>query len=105
VAGITVVGTLGTTVLTLLWSARREDWRWRRERQDRHEQDRAAQYAKLVAALHAWYTALTSVRAGQRPGGDPLLGLAVPVLAQRVGERDGEGDRPFAAGCLGFGED
>jgi hypothetical protein len=66
VAGITVAGTLGATVLTLLWSARREDRRWRRERQDRHEQDRAEQYAKLVVALHAWYTALTSARAGRR---------------------------------------
>ena len=54
VAGITVAGTLGATVLTLLWSARREDRRWQRERQDRHEQDRAEEYARLVAALHAW---------------------------------------------------
>jgi hypothetical protein len=65
VAGITVVGTLGATVLTLLWSARREDRRWLRERQDRYEQDRAEEYAKLVAALHAWYTALISARAGR----------------------------------------
>lgn len=72
VAGITVVGTLGTTVLTLLWSARREARRWQRERQDRHEQDRAAEYAKLVAALHARYTALTSARAGRLNAG--LLG-------------------------------
>ncbi len=64
VAGITVAGTLGTTVLALQWSARREDRRWQRERRDRHEQDRAEEYAKLVAALHAWYTALTSARAG-----------------------------------------
>jgi hypothetical protein len=69
VAGITVAGTLGATVLTLLWSARREDRRWQRERQDRHEQDRAAEYAKLVAALHAWYTALTSARAGRLNAG------------------------------------
>src|SRR5712671_690109 len=69
VAGITVVGTLGATVLTLLWSARREDRRWQRERQDRHEQNRAAEYAKLVAALHAWYTALTSARAGRLNAG------------------------------------
>jgi hypothetical protein len=69
VAGITVAGTLGATVLTLLWSARREDRRWQRERQDRHEQNRAAEYAKLVAALHAWYTALTSARAGRLNAG------------------------------------
>jgi hypothetical protein len=69
VAGITVVGTLGATVLTLLWSARREDQRWRRERQDRHEQDRAKEYARLVAALHAWYTALTSARARRQNAG------------------------------------
>jgi hypothetical protein len=69
VAGITVAGTLGATVLTLLWSARREDRRWQRERQDRHEQDRAAEYAKLVAALHAWYTALTSAGAGRLNAG------------------------------------
>jgi hypothetical protein len=65
VAGITVAGTLGATVLTLLHSAHREDRRWQRERQDRHEQDRAQEYAKLVAALDAWYMALTSVRAGR----------------------------------------
>ena len=69
VAGITVAGTLGATVLTLLWSARREDRRWQRERQDRHEQARAEEYAKLVAALHAWYTALTSARAGRLNAG------------------------------------
>ena len=69
VAGITVAGTLGATVLTLLWSARREDRRWQRERQDRHEQNRAAEYAKLVAALHAWYTALTSAKAGRLNAG------------------------------------
>jgi hypothetical protein len=72
VAGITVAGTLGATVLTLLWSARREDRRWQRERQDRHEQDRAEEYARLVAALHVWYTALTSARAGRLNAG--LLG-------------------------------
>lgn len=72
VAAITVVGTLGAAVLTLLWSARREDRRWQRERQDRHERDRAEEYAKLVAALHAWYTALTSARAGLLNAG--LLG-------------------------------
>ena len=71
-AGITVAGTLGATVLTLLWSARREDRRWQWERQDRHEQDRAEEYAKLVATLHAWYTALTSARAGRLNAG--LLG-------------------------------
>lgn len=38
----------------------------------RHEQDRAAEYAKLVAALHAWYSALTSARAGRLNAG--LLG-------------------------------
>jgi hypothetical protein len=69
VAGIAVAGTLGATVLTLLWSARREDRRWQWERQDRHEQDRAEEYAKLVAALHAWYTALTSARAGRQNAG------------------------------------
>jgi hypothetical protein len=73
VAGITVVGTLSATVLTLLWSARREDQRWRRERLDRHEQDRAMEYARLVAALHAWYTALTSAKGWRQTAG--VLGM------------------------------
>ena len=89
VAGITVAGTLGATVLTLLWSARREDRRWQRERQDRHEQDRAEEYARLVAALHAWYTALTSARAGRLNAG--LLGEepdTSDVWRQRVATRE-----------------
>jgi hypothetical protein len=90
VAGITVAGTLGATVLTLLWSARREDRRWQRERQNRHEQDsRAEEYARLVAALHAWYTALTSARAGRLNAG--LLGKepdTSDVRRQRAATRE-----------------
>jgi hypothetical protein len=37
-----------------------------------HTQNRAEEYAKLVAALHAWYTAVTSARAGRLNAG--LLG-------------------------------
>ena len=83
VAGITVVGTLGATALTSLWSARREDRQWQRERQGRHEQDRAEEYAKLVAALHAWYTALTRARA--RLGEEPDTG---DVTRQRAATRE-----------------
>jgi hypothetical protein len=63
VAGITVVGTLGATILTEWRAARREDAQWKRQRQDRHEEDRKQQYANLINILHAWQSAVDSTRA------------------------------------------
>lgn len=62
VAGITVAGTLGATFLTGSHAARREDAQWKRQRHDRHEEDRKQQYANLINILHAWQSAVESVR-------------------------------------------
>ena len=62
-AGITVAGTLGATFLTGSHAARREDAQWKRQRHDRHEEDRKQQYANLWNAP-TFLEAVTSGKVG-----------------------------------------
>jgi hypothetical protein len=76
IAAVGLTTTVGAAVLTQWWASRREDVRWSRERNDRHEQwqredsqrwhqDRQQAYARLIAALGDWDSTLSSAIAAR----------------------------------------